>query len=68
MSRPEWLVCASCFYYADPDVCLFDPGAIDTMPESFCSKWTCAACGGEYYGDEETSHADCMVVVIELEE
>jgi hypothetical protein len=68
--RQDWLRCSpepgpGCFFYDGNGVCLYDPGAYDTLPNSFCSKWVCAGCGGDW--DDSFQHGDCLLIEVEFE-
>ncbi len=66
--RPEWFRCDKCLWFQplNGNWCYFDPDPIETIPQSYCSKWVCKDCQGVW--DDEDNHSDCVHVEVELED
>lgn len=66
--RPDWHSCQTCYWMSlGNDNCLwchFDPYPLETVENSFCSRWICSGCGGDWC--DEISHSNCMTVTVEL--
>jgi hypothetical protein len=45
--------------------CHWDPNMIVTLPESFCYRFRCRACGGDL--EDKGSHFDCLEIEFEPE-
>jgi hypothetical protein len=66
--RPEWHRCLGCYFVLegknDGLWCHYDPDPIETIEDSFCSRWICGGCGVSW--EEEESHFDCLAIEVDL--
>jgi len=66
--RPEWHRCEKCYFFLVGKeggcFCHYDPYPLETVENSFCSRWMCSGCGGHW--DDDESHSECMTVAVEL--
>jgi hypothetical protein len=66
--RPDWHACNKCYFMligSDGTLyCHYDPYPLETVENSFCSRWICSNCGGDWC--DEISHSNCMDITVEL--
>jgi len=66
--RPEWHRCGTCYFGLlgndEGYFCHYDPYPLETVENSFCSRWICRICLGMW--DDEDDHSNCITVTVEF--